>query len=118
MAYSRNEMLQNQFAQLQAKPKTNQNMGQQLMPNKTTADMDGVSPYALDNPDPQMPQMMDMPAMPGAAPVPMMNPATSAAGPCSSPMARRAIWAFSSIQEPLIRYMAGCAWCSPRTGTE
>jgi hypothetical protein len=78
MAYSRNEMLQNQFAQLQAKPKTNQNMGQQLMPNKTTADMDGVSPYALDNPDPQMPQMTDMPAMPGAAPVPAppmgMNP--------------------------------------------
>ena len=78
MAYSRNEMLQNQFAQLQAKPKTNQNMGQQLMPNKTTADMDGVSPYALDNPDPQMPQMMDMPAMPRMAPVPNfpmgMNP--------------------------------------------
>lgn len=76
MAYSRNEMLQNQFAQLQA---TNQNMGQQLMPNKTTADMDGVSPYALDNPDPQMPQMTPtMPAMPGMAPVPNppmgMNP--------------------------------------------
>ena len=78
MADSRNEMLQNQFAQLQAKPKTNQNMGQQLMPNKTTADMDGVSPYALDNPNPQMPQMTDMPAMPRMAPVPAppmgMNP--------------------------------------------
>jgi len=78
MADSRNAMLQNQFAQLQAKPKTNQNMGQQFMPNKTTADMDGVSPYALDNPDPQMPQMMDMPAMPRMAPVPNppmgMNP--------------------------------------------
>ena len=69
MAYSRNEMLQNQFAQLQA---TNQNMGQQLMPNKTTADMDGVSPYALDNPDPQMPQMM--PTMPQRDPTPVPNP--------------------------------------------
>ena len=59
MADSRNAMLQNQFAQLQAKPKTNQNMAQQLMPNQDTADMDGVSPYALANPDPQMPQMMD-----------------------------------------------------------
>ena len=72
MAYSRNEMLQNQFAQLQAKPKTNQNMGQQLMPNKTTADMDGVSPYALDNPDPQMPQMM--PTMPQRDPAPVPAP--------------------------------------------
>ena len=72
MAYSRNEMLQNQFAQLQAKPKTNQNMGQQLMPNKTTADMDGVSPYALDNPDPQMPQMM--PTMPQRDPAPVGQP--------------------------------------------
>ena len=69
MAYSRNEMLQNQFAQLQA---TNQNMGQQLMPNKTTADMDGVSPYALDNPDPQMPQMT--PTMPQRNPAPVPNP--------------------------------------------
>ena len=78
MAYSRNEMLQNQFAQLQAKPKTNQNMGQQLMPNKTTADMDGVSPYALDNPDPQMPQMMPTMLQRDPAPVPAppmgMNP--------------------------------------------
>jgi hypothetical protein len=76
MADTRNAMLQNQFAQLQAKP--TQNMGQQLMPKKTTADMDGVSPYALDNPDPVMPQMMDMPAMPRMAPVPNppmgMNP--------------------------------------------
>ena len=72
MADSRNEMLQNQFAQLQAKPKTNQNMAQQLMPNQDTADMVGVSPYALANPAPVMPQMT--PTMPQRNPAPVPNP--------------------------------------------
>jgi hypothetical protein len=75
MADSRNAMLQNQFAQLQAKPKTNQNMAQQLMPNQDTADMDGVSPYALANPASVMPQMM--PTMPQRNPAPVPNPPMS-----------------------------------------